>query len=138
MIVVYVTTCVLLALLAYQVRHRFLSTRRKEQMLRASAVGASFDNEGNINAAASYARMRAEELETGEKFTGKQAAFMELTRLISEGPRTPQEIRFLLNAGFEAIVRPDGLVYVPCVENEHLEMEGEISLAEEDLAVLEE
>ena len=138
MLFFYVTASLLLALVAYQVKNRVSAARQQDVLGRATSVGAVFDAEGNINARASYARMLAEEQESGVPFIGKQAVFMELTRLIAEGPKTPHEIRFLLNAGYETIVRPDGLVYVPCVENEHLEMDGEIPLVEADLAVLEE
>ena len=34
---------------------------------------------------------------------------------------------------FRPVVRPDGLVYVPCIENEHLYMDGELELIEADL-----
>lgn len=135
---VYISVCVLLALVADRIQRRFMEPRRRVKIDQASSVGAAFDTDGNINARASYSRMRAEEVRSGLGFTGKQALVMELSRLISEGPATPDEIRFLLNAGFEPIVRPDGLFYVPCVENEHLAMDREVALAEEDLAVLEE
>ena len=138
MILIYVTASVLLAIVAYQARYRFMTRRRRRVMEQANAAGAEFDADGNINARASYSRLREEEKKSGQQFTGKQAQFMELTRLVAEGPKTPDEIRLLLNAGFEPMVRPDGLVYVPCVENEHLSMDGEIPLAEEDLTILEE
>ena len=58
---------------------------------------------------------------------------MELMRLVSEGPKTIAEIRFLFEEGMEPVIRPDGIVYIPAIENEHMYMEGELDLLEEDL-----
>ena len=67
------------------------------------------------------------------KLTGKQAEFRDLLRMVMEGPASIDEIRYLIRAGYEPMVRPDGKVYVPCEENEHLYMDGELPLAEADL-----
>jgi hypothetical protein len=127
-----------LALVAYQLRGQFRVRRRENTLANAKAAGIEFDAAGNVLASATYASLSENEDLSGKRLSGKQAEFMELTRLIASGPEKPDEIRFLLHKGFEPIVRPDGLVYVPCVENEHMFMEGEIPLVEEDLAILEE
>ena len=77
--------------------------------------------------------MLAREEIAGEELTGKQAEFKELLRMITEGPKSVEEIRFLIHEGYEPVVRPDGKVYVPCEENAHLYMDGELALDEEDL-----
>lgn len=100
---------------------------------RARRAGVCMDDDGNIDAESSFAGMMLREETTGEQFTGKQARFMELMRVVSEGPKNVDEIRFLFEESIDAVVRPDGLVYVTCIENEHLYMEGEIELREEDL-----
>lgn len=138
MTILYITTSVLLALLAYQVRGQARSRKHRKMIANAKSAGAAIDDSGVINANASYATMLAMQEISGELLSGKQAEFMELTRLISAGPESTDEIRFLLHKGFEPVVRPDGLVYVPCVENEHLFMDGEIPLVEDDLTILEE
>ena len=113
--------------------------RSHRQVLRARSLenardsGLAIDTEGNIDAAESFATMAEQEINCGEEFTGKKARFMHLMRVVSEGPKTPDEIRFLFAEGIEPLVRPDGLVYVPCIENEHLSVEGELELKEEDL-----
>jgi len=136
--ILYVAMSVVLALLGYQVRGQLRIRRRRKLVANARSAGAVVDDSGVVNARASYATMLAMQEISGETLTGKPADFMELTRLISAGPDSPDEIRFLLHKGFEPVVRPDGLVYVPCVENEHLFMDGEIPLTEGDLAILEE
>ncbi|MCI0517743.1 MAG: DUF4381 domain-containing protein [Woeseiaceae bacterium] len=118
----------------------FLLYRRKQENSRHKALkaaGMAVDEDGNINAGLSYAAMLARENISGVKLDGAAAQFMQLLRLISEGPESVDEIRFLIENGFEPVVRPDGLVYVPCAENEHLSMPGEIPLEPEDLTVLE-
>jgi hypothetical protein len=122
----------------------FLLHRRKQASSRhnalkaAAAAGMAVDEDGNINAGLSYAAMLARENISGVKLDGAAAEFMRLLRLISEGPRSVDEIRFLIENGIEPVESPDGLVYVPCIENEHLSMPGEIPLEPVDLAVLEE
>lgn len=132
-IVLLVSFCTVLAIFGCRCRNRSRISKKRRALADATAAGAAFDDAGNINASASYATILAQEEISGEKLTGKQAEFKELTRLIAEGPQRIDEIRFLLDRGFEPVVRPDGLVYVPCPENDHLYMVGEIPLAEEDL-----
>ena len=108
-------------------------SRAKKALQRAQQAGVSVDDQGNIDAATSFAGMMLSEEESGKPFTGKQARFMELMRVVSEGPKSPDEIRFLFANGIDPVVRPDGLVYVPCIENEHLYMDGELELIEADL-----
>jgi hypothetical protein len=98
----------------------------------------AIDENGNVNAGLTYAAMLARESISGVKFNGAAAEFLQLLRLISQGPTSLDEIRLLIEKGYQPIVRPDGLVYVPCVENEHLSVPGEIALELEDLEVLEE
>ena len=93
----------------------------------------AFNADGHIDAKSTVANMTDREEDTGELFSGKQARFMELMRVVAEGPKSPDEIRFLIAEGIDPIVRPDGLVYVPCIENEHLSVEGELELTEQDL-----
>ncbi len=138
MTILTITASMLLALVAYQLSGQFRVRRRQNTLTNAKGAGIRFDATGNVLASATYACLSEQEDRTGKRLSGKQAEFMELTRLIGSGPETPDEIRFLLRKGFEPIVRPDGLVYVPCGENDHMFMEGEIPLVEEDLAILEE
>jgi hypothetical protein len=98
----------------------------------------AIDEDGNINAGLTYAAMLARENISGVKFNGAAGEFLQLLRLISQGPTSIDEIRFLIEKGYEPVVRPDGVVYVPCVENEHLSVPGEITLEMVDLEVLEE
>lgn len=108
---------------------------RRQQRVLASArqAGLAIDENGNIHASATYAAMACNEEESGDVRPGKKSQFMELMRICSEGPSSIDEIRFLFDEGIDPVVRPDGLVYVPCLENQHLYMEGEIELQEEDL-----
>jgi hypothetical protein len=129
----YVVLVLLAALAALKigsvVRRRFA----RKALEQAKVAGVSIDDEGNIDAESSFAGMMLNEETTGKPFGGKQARFMELMRVVSEGPRNADEIRFLFEEGIGSVVRPDGVVYVPCIENEHLYMDGEIDLMEEDL-----
>ena len=138
MIILYIATSLLLALIAYQLSGSFRIRRHRNRVASAEAAGIELDASGNVHACNTYATLSEIEKYSGERFSGKQADFMELTRLIANGPATPNEIRFLLQKEFEPVVRPDGLVYVPSTENDHLFMEGEIPLDEEDLSVLDE
>ena len=127
-----------LVLLAFQVRSILRRRKLKKALQTAKQAGVSIDDAGNIDAETSFAGMMLCEESSGKKFTGTQAHFMELVRIVSEGPKTADEIRFLFAEGIDPVVRPDGQVYVPCIENEHLYMDGEIELVEEDLdAILE-
>jgi hypothetical protein len=116
-----------------------LRWRSHHQALRAQSLenardsGLTIDAEGNIDAEKSFTGMVEQEMNCGAEFTGKKARFMHLMRVVSEGPKTPDEIRFLFAEGIEPLVRPDGLIYVPCIENEHLSVDGELELKEEDL-----
>lgn len=130
---VVISLCSVLAIFGFQCPKGWKFSRKRRALANATAAGASFGDDGHVDAAASYARMLAQEEISGVQLAGKQAEFMELTRLISEGPQTIGEIRFLLERGFEPVVRPDGHVYVPCPENRHLYMDGEIPVMEEDL-----
>lgn len=125
-----------LAIFGFRCRNRWKISKKRKALANATAAGTSFDEDGFVNVGASYTTMQAQEEISGQKLTEKQAEFLELTRLIVECPQTIEEIRFLLDRGFEPVVRPDGLVYVPCPENEHLHMVGEIPLEEEDLETL--
>ncbi len=135
-----VTTIVALLLiagLALLLRQRTRKNSRYKTLEAAAAAGMAFDNEGTINAGLTYAAMLARENISGVKFDGAAGEFMRLIQLISEGPTCVNEIRFLIEKGFEPVVRPDGIVYVPCEENEHLSVPGEIPLELEDLEVVE-
>jgi hypothetical protein len=128
----------LLALIGYRLSGSFRNRRRRNRLASAETAGIEFDGSGNVHASATYATLSDIEQYSGERFSGKQAEFMEITRLIANGPATANEIRFLMQKGFEPVVRPDGLVYVPSAENDQLFMDGEIPLVEEDLSVLDE
>ena len=122
-----------LAYFVFRVMNHTTMARTPRSLGDARDCGVAIDESGNIDAETSYASMLQKEEMAGERFTGNKARFMELMRVVSEGPKSPEEIRFLLDEGIEPIVRPDGLVYVPCIENEHLSIDGELGLKEEDL-----
>jgi hypothetical protein len=119
------------------IRKRNDRAEREKSLHSALDTGLALDDDGNVHAGLTYASMRAREEITGIRFSGREAEFLKLIQLISEGPQSADEIRFLLERGYEAVVRPDGHVYVPCVENEHLSTPGEICLELEDLQALE-
>lgn len=112
---------------------QLLQRRRRRSLNRALQSGLVIDDHGNIDTATTYATMARHESEQGSGFNRKQSRFMKLMQICAEGPTSIEEIRFLFDEGIEPVVRPDGVVYVPCIENEHLHMEGEIELLEEDL-----
>ena len=122
-----------LAFFAFRLQGHYQITRAARSLGNARESGLAIDPAGNIDAEQTFASMSQKEEQGGQRFTGKKARFMELMRVVSEGPKTPEEIRFLFAEGIEPVVRPDGLVYVPCIENEHLSVEGELELKEEDL-----
>lgn len=119
-------------------RQRTRRNSPSKSLERAAAAGMAIDEDGNINAGLTYAAMLARQEISGVQFGGAAAEFFQLVRLISQGPSSLDEIRFLIEKGYQPIVRPDGRVYVPCVENEYLSVPGEIALELEDLEVLEE
>jgi len=113
---------------------RIRRARRRQRVLAvAKDRGLVVDNNGHVEACATLAAMSAHDRSGGVDYTGKQRRFLELMRICAEGPKSVEEIRFLFVEGINPVVRPDGLVYVPCIENEHLYMEGELELLEEDL-----
>jgi hypothetical protein len=122
-----------LVFFAFRMKGHYRGARDARILGNARESGVTIDADGAIDAGKSFASMSQKQAQAGEPFSGKQARFMELMRVVSEGPQTPAEIRFLIAEGIEPMVRPDGLVYVPCVENEHLSVEGELELKEEDL-----
>ena len=122
-----------LAFFALRLQGHYRITRAARSLGNACDSGLAIDDAGNINAEMTFASMSQREEHASERFTGKKARFMELMRVVSEGPKTPEEVRFLFAEGIEPIVRPDGLIYVPCIENEHLSVDGELELKEEDL-----
>ena len=122
-----------LAFFAIRLRAHYKSIRYRKVLSLARDAGVSIDNKQNIDAEMTLAGMLQHEENSGERFTGKRACFMKLMRVVAEGPKNPDEIRFLFAAGIDPVVRPDGVVYVPCIENEHLSVAGEIDLLEEDL-----
>jgi hypothetical protein len=122
-----------LAFAVFLLRRRYNSIRDARLLANARKSGVAFNADGHIDAKSTVANMTDRDEETGEFFSGKQARFMELMRVVAEGPKSPDEIRFLIAEGIDPIVRPDGLVYVPCIENEHLSVEGELELTEQDL-----
>ena len=124
-----------LAYFVFRLMNHHTMSRTTQSLTNARDSGVAMDESGNIDAGTSYASMSQKEETAGERFTGSKARFMELMRVVSEGPKTPDEIRFILSEGIEPVVRPDGLVYVPCIENEHLSVDGELGLKEEDLDV---
>lgn len=123
-----------IAFVVFLFRRRLHSIRNARSLANALESGVEISADGHINAQQSFASMSQLEQNTGERFAGKKARFMELMRVVNEGPKSPEEIRFLFEEGIEPLVRPDGLVYVPCIENEHLSVEGELELTEQDLA----
>ena len=137
------TTIVVLTAIGIGLAIKYMLRKRREraklESSRESALdaGLALDGDGNIHAGLTYASMRAREEITGIRFSGREAEFLKLIQLISQGPQSADEIRFLLDNGFEPVVRPDGLVYVPCVENEHLSVPGEIPVEHADLDALE-
>jgi len=133
MVIVYIAAGLLIGLVVFQMRHRHANKTQQRVLAEATAAGVALDESGNISASTTLANLLAREEISGEKLTGKQAVFRDLLRLITEGPASIEEIRYLIRAGYEPLVRPDGKVYVPCAENEHLYMAGELPLAEADL-----
>ena len=131
-LVIFITIGLGLAAASY-IRKRKSTARRRQALDSARAAGLALDDDGNINAGLTCAAMLAREEITGIRFSGREGEFLKLIQLISEGPQSSEEIRFLLENGFQPVVRPDGVVYVPCVENEHLSMPGEIALELDDL-----
>lgn len=113
----------------YQRRQR----RRRRALAEACREGLEIDINGNIDARSTFASMSANQYGAGQGPSEKKSRFLELMRICSEGPKTLDEIRFLFEEGIEPVVRPDGVVYVPCIENEHMYMEGEVDLVEDDL-----
>ena len=122
-----------LAFFAMRLHAHYKSIRYRKVLSRARDAGVSIDNSQVIDAEMTLAGMLQHEEDSGERFTAKRACFMKLMRVVAEGPKNPDEIRFLFAAGIDPVVRPDGVVYVPCIENEHLSVVGEIDLLEEDL-----
>jgi hypothetical protein len=122
-----------LAFFALRLHAHYRSVRHRKLLQRAHDAGVSIDNKQIIDAEMTLAGMLQHEEDSGERFTGRKACFMKLMRVVAEGPKNPDEIRFLFAAGIDPVVRPDGMVYVPCIENEHLSVAGEIELQEEDL-----
>ena len=123
-----------LTFIVFMVRRRFHSIRDARVLATARESGVAMDEKGNIDAELTYISMSQREENAGEQLNGKKARFLRLMRVVSEGPKSPEEIRFLFEEGIDPVVRPDGLIYVPCIENEHLSVEGELELTEEDLA----
>ena len=122
-----------LAYFVFRLMNHNTMARTSQSLGNARDAGVAIDESGNIDVQLTFANMSQQEESANEKFTGDKARFMELMRVVSDGPKTPEEIRFILSEGIEPVVRPDGLVYVPCIENEHLSVEGELGLTEEDL-----
>jgi len=122
-----------LAFFALRLRTYFKSNRTAKVLAEAGTLGVAMDDEQNSDAKTTYAAMSRHEEESGQGFTGKKARFKELMRVVADGPTTVEEIRFLFAEGIEPIVRPDGSVYVPCLENQHLSVDGELPLLEEDI-----
>lgn len=137
------TIIVILAVIGLGLAIKALLRTRNDRAKREKALncalesGIALDDDGNIHAGLTYASMRAREEISGVRLSGREAEFLKLIQLISEGPQSADEIRFLLDRGYEPVVRPDGLVYVPCAENEHLSIPGEIPLEVGDLIEME-
>jgi hypothetical protein len=127
----------LIAGLAILWQQRTRKNSRSGTLERAVTAGLAIDEGGTVNAGLSYAAMLARQDISGVRFDGAAAEFFQLVRLISQGPSSLDEIRVLIEKSYQPMVRPDGLIYVPCVENEHLSVPGEIALELEDLEVLE-
>ena len=122
-----------LTLIGLQFIARSKYSQQKRALAAATDSGVTMDRDRNINAEKTFATMSQYQEQSGEQFTRKQARFMELMRVVTAGPQTVEEVRFLFAEGINPVVRPDGLVYVPCIENDHLSIDGELELAEEDL-----
>jgi len=133
MIIFVLATSIGLAFFGLRLLAHYKSNRYRKMLESAHNEGVSIDNNQIIDAEMTLAGMLQHEENCGERFTGRKACFMKLMRVVAEGPKDPDEIRFLFAAGIDPVVRPDGVVYVPCIENEHLSVEGEIDLLEEDL-----
>lgn len=133
MLIILLSVSIGLAFFAFRLTTHYRIRRAAQSLSNAQECGVSVGESGNIDARATFANMSKKEESAGERFTGNKARFMELMRVVSAGPKTPDEIRLLLAEGIEPVVRPDGLIYVPCIENEHLSVEGELDLKEEDL-----
>jgi len=118
---------------AFRLLSHYKSIRYRKVLVDAHNQGVSIDKDQIVDAEMTLAGMLQHEEDSGERFTGRKACFMKLMRVVAEGPRNVDEIRFLFAAGIDPVVRPDGVVYVPCIENEHLSVTGEIDLLEEDL-----
>lgn len=131
-IVILITIGLGLAAASY-LRKKRSTAKRARSLDSARAAGIALDDDGNINAGLTCAAMLAREEITGISYSGREREFLKLIQLISEGPQSSEDIRFLLENGYQPVVRPDGLVYVPCIENEHLSAPGEIELELEDL-----
>ena len=82
MIILYIATSLLLALIAYQLSGSFRIRRHRNRVASAEAAGIELDASGNVHACNTYATLSEIEKYSGERFSGKQADFMELTRLI--------------------------------------------------------
>ena len=122
-----------LTFLGLRWHHQRTIEQAARALTNARESGVEMDTEGNIDAESTFASLSRKEALTGERFTGKKARFMMLMRIVAEGPKSPDEIRFLFEEGIEPVVRPDGLIYVPCIENEHLAVDGDLTFKEEDL-----
>jgi len=122
-----------IAFIAFLLRRRYQSYQNSKALVNARDGGVEVDAAGHIDAERTFVSMCQHEVDTGVEYTGKKARFMKLMRVVYEGPKSPEEIRFLFEEGIDPIVRPDGLIYVPCIENEHLSVEGELELKEQDL-----
>ena len=133
MIVALLVVCAFLSLLAVHFRIRYRRRRNALALVRARQSGVVLDQDNNIDAETTFACMLQQEEKAGRRFTGKKARFMELMRVVAEGPTTIDDIEFLFEECIELIVRPDGVVYVPCIENQHLAIDGEVELKKEDL-----
>ena len=133
MIFIVLSFLAVLAVAAVHLRIRIRDARARRVLAQAIDAGIAMDDERNIDVKKTYAGMLQQQEETEQRFEGKQAHFMELMRIIAEGPERVDEIRFLFAMGLEPMVRPDGLVYVPTFENEHLSVDGEVELREVDL-----
>ena len=129
----FTTVAIALTLGTVYLREFWRKRQQAKTLKRATDNGVAIDDDGNIDAELSYAGMLVEEEQQGRRFTGKQARFMELMRLVAEGPQTLEEVQFLFDEGIDLVVRPDGQVYVPCIENQHLSVDGEIELTRDDV-----
>ena len=133
MIIIWLAVGASLALTAVFARIWYKANLMERAMRAAQESGLALDEAGNVDAEVTLARMLQTQQETGEQFTGKRGRFLELMRIVSEGPKSLEEMYFVFDEGLDMIVRPDGVVYVPCIENEHLSIDGEIDLIEKDI-----